>query len=290
MSSLFLIISLERLQNSALLSACSTFLLEPLLHLLLIAAVTNLPISLAIKKISQRSREGLTEVLNEVRVLSQLSHPNVVRYFNTWVEDIYDSSGAFDTSTDDESSETDTSQAGPDVEFTQSQRGLDFISDPGFVIEFEDADSEAIEDDEGDDEDEDESSASNEESEDEDNAKKLELPERKNERRLSHRPFKTILYISMEYCDKQVSRSPTLLLRFIFFPRPLFPPPFPQEQDEERGIYGGMPGPSNAFFVSLTCQLYAFCELRLTIYQCLRDLIYADLYKNETEIWRRRSF
>lgn len=149
-------------------------------------------------------------MLNEVRVLSQLSHPNVVRYFNTWVEDIYDSSGAFDTSTEDESSEQDTSQAGPDVEFTQSQRGLDFISDPGFVIEFEDADSEAIEDDEDDDEDEEDTSSSDDESEDEDSSKKLELPERRTERRLSHRPFKTILYISMEYCDKQVSRFSVL--------------------------------------------------------------------------------
>lgn len=155
-------------------------------------------------------------MLNEVRVLSQLSHPNVVRYFNTWVEDIYDSSGAFDTSTEDESSENDASQTGPDVEFTQSQRGLDFISDPGFVIEFEDADSEAIEDDEGDDRDEEELSTSDEESESENNSKKLELPERKNERRLSHRPFKTILYISMEYCDKQVRCFPTLLFESIF--------------------------------------------------------------------------
>lgn len=147
-------------------------------------------------------------MLNEVRVLSQLSHPNVVRYFNTWVEDIYDSSGAFDTSSDSDeegSSENDPSQSGRDIEFAQSQRGLDFISDPGFVIEFEDADSEAVEDEDEDDVDEDESSSSDEESDEGDTTKKLALPERKHERRLSHRPFKTILYISMEYCDKQVS-------------------------------------------------------------------------------------
>lgn len=150
-----------------------------------------------------------------MRVLSQLSHPNVVRYFNTWVEDIYDSSGAFDNSSDDESSGDESSGSGPDIEFTQSQRGLDFISDSGFVIEFEDADSEAVEDDEGDsDANEDDSSSSDEESGDEDNARTLEVPERRNERRLSHRSFKTILYISMEYCDKQVSLHLIVVMKF----------------------------------------------------------------------------
>ncbi|OLN84913.1 eIF-2-alpha kinase GCN2 [Colletotrichum chlorophyti] len=46
----------------------------------------------AIKKISQRSQASLTEILKEVRLLSQLSHPAVVRYYNTWVEEIPDQS------------------------------------------------------------------------------------------------------------------------------------------------------------------------------------------------------
>ncbi|KUI57921.1 Serine/threonine-protein kinase GCN2 [Cytospora mali] len=190
----------------------------------------------AIKKITSRSQGGLTEVLKEVRLLSQLSHPAVVRYFNTWLEEVYDISDTTDgdTSTDaggvDFSQDT-ASQAGFNIEFATSQGGLDFISssrhldadaeveDDDFEIEFGDNDSEAVvdeeEEDEDDDDDEDEddneeSSESEEETEVDENGQngnRFVLSGRKRTRRPSYRPFRTVLYISMEYCEKRTLRD-----------------------------------------------------------------------------------
>lgn len=162
-------------------------------------------------------------MLKEVRVLSQLSHPAVVRYFNTWLEDIWDPAEALENdSTDTEGSEDDMSPN----EFPKHHGGLDFISsnnpveedsepdtgmfndgdsDDGIVFESSSdgtalgADSEAAES-----EFDDGFSESGRDHGDRNDAKKLALPDRKHERRSSHRPLKTILYISMEYCDKQV--------------------------------------------------------------------------------------
>ncbi|KAM5388662.1 hypothetical protein ACJA88_000526 [Fusarium oxysporum] len=44
----------------------------------------------AIKKIKPRSQANLTEILKEVRLLSQLNHPAVVRYNTAWVEEAPD--------------------------------------------------------------------------------------------------------------------------------------------------------------------------------------------------------
>lgn len=197
----------------------------------------------AIKKIIQRSHEGLTEVLKEVRLLSQLSHPAVVRYYNTWLEEVYGSSEAADEDMSTEAgtieySQASTTRGGPDTEYAASQGGLDFISssrhvsmtgaDDEFAIEFG-SDSEAGEDDDDHDDDEDDDEQEEEEDDEDElqsdsdevsdsdseedserkesapHAKLLTLPERRRDRRLSHRPFRTIMYISMEYCEKRVS-------------------------------------------------------------------------------------
>lgn len=177
----------------------------------------------AIKKISSGSQGGLTEVLKEVRLLSQLSHPAVVRYFNTWLEEVYDIAEATDeeASTDaggTEFSRDTLSQGDFNIEFGTSQGGLDFISSSRRLdIEFGDDDSEAVDDDEDDDnindgddqsDDEDESDQSDSDSGTDTYGTKGPqhiLPVRKRTRRPSHRPYRTILYISMEYCEKRVS-------------------------------------------------------------------------------------
>lgn len=175
----------------------------------------------AIKKISSGSQGGLTEVLKEVRLLSQLSHPAVVRYFNTWLEEVYDVSEATDeeASTDaggTELSRDTVSQGDFNIEFATSQGGLDFISSSrGLDIEFGDDDSEAVDDD-----DDDDNISDDDESDDEENSDQSGddsgtdtygtkgpqhvLPMRKRMRRSSHRSYRTILYISMEYCEKRV--------------------------------------------------------------------------------------
>lgn len=190
----------------------------------------------AIKKISSGSQGGLTEVLKEVRLLSQLSHPAVVRYFNTWLEEVYDVSEATDeeASTDaggTELSRDTVSQGDFNIEFATSQGGLDFISSSRRLdIEFGDDDSEAVDDD-----DDDDNISEDDESDDEENSDQSDddsgtdtygtkgpqhvLPVRKRMRRSSHRPYRTILYISMEYCEKRVSEP----LCFANLPQEQFP-------------------------------------------------------------------
>lgn len=161
----------------------------------------------AIKKITQRSHASLTEILKEVRLLSQLSHPAVVRYYNTWVEEVpilTDTEG--ETSTEDYTEETrDTSSAGIDIQFATSTGGLDFMSSNapiefGYDSEDDEADSESESDDD--------SSFG-----DDDIVPGVVISPGK-ERHLNlarrarfQRPYRTVLYISMEYCEKRVSLS-----------------------------------------------------------------------------------
>jgi len=163
----------------------------------------------AIKKITQRSQSSLTEILKEVRLLSQLSHPAVVRYYNTWLEEIPDfpdtdgetSTGYLNT---DGSKNTTTQDL--DVEFATSTGGLDFISSSHPNIEFGYDDSGSDEDndlaqnghDDDDDDTEDDSDLDDSTS---DPLAGMPSPVRV---RSEQRGFRTVMYISMEYCDKRV--------------------------------------------------------------------------------------
>lgn len=168
----------------------------------------------AIKKISQRSQASLTEILKEVRLLSQLSHPAVVRYYNTWVEEIPDQSDTEgDTSTEDMNTEDsrETISQDPAIQFATSTGGLDFMSSSGYPqVEFGYDDSEAEEDSEDDDEEGSDDSDEESDSDDEESSQAVGLALRgkdllKRARGRSQRPFRTVLYISMEYCEKRVS-------------------------------------------------------------------------------------
>ncbi|KAK5993640.1 Serine/threonine-protein kinase ppk28-like protein [Cladobotryum mycophilum] len=163
----------------------------------------------AIKKVTQRSQTSLTEILKEVRLLSQLSHPAVVRYYNTWVEevaDLTDTEG--ETSTDDYTEDTvNTESAGIDIQFATSTGGLDFMSSNA-AIEFE------YEDDSDEDEDSDDLSDDDDETSSTDDViggrgvspapGRLAALQR---RARLQRPYRTILYISMEYCEKRTLRD-----------------------------------------------------------------------------------
>lgn len=175
----------------------------------------------AIKKITQKSQETLSEILKEVRLLSQMNHPAVVRYYNTWLEEVPDFSDTEgDTST--EGPVTDTSGATTsrsiNIEFAESKsRGLDFMSSSGHpYIEFgydsaiDDEDDEEDDEEDGQDSDDDSSSSDEDTSTVEGKARtqsdQLVVPGHRV-RRGSTRPYRTIMYISMEYCEKRVSTS-----------------------------------------------------------------------------------
>ncbi|RYO79690.1 hypothetical protein DL762_008049 [Monosporascus cannonballus] len=163
----------------------------------------------AIKKITQRSQSSLTEVLKEVRVLSQISHPAVVRYYNTWLEEIPDlSDHDSETSSEDLDSHKsrDTVSQGLEIEFAASTGGLDFISSSGYPnIEFGYDESASEEEEEPEEDDEDFDGDSDEEAPSRrDQLADLPAPPRV---RGHQRHFKTVMYISMEYCDKRTLRD-----------------------------------------------------------------------------------
>jgi len=97
----------------------------------------------AIKLIKSRSASALNDVLSEIMLLSQLNHPNVVRYFNAWLES--DEVQA-DRRTQSDSSETSSGSKdeNEDDVFEEYPSGLDFMSESGPDIVFEsDSDDEA---------------------------------------------------------------------------------------------------------------------------------------------------
>jgi translation initiation factor 2-alpha kinase 4 len=133
-------------------------------------------------------------------------------YYNTWTEEVFDPSEADDdtTSIDAAMNEQSLSELspgmGPNIEFGTSTGGLDFMSNSGYPqIEFgyDDA-SDAIED--SDEEDEDSTSSNQNAHDGVKNRYELALKRSRSSSRY-HRPFRTVLYISMEYCDKRTLRD-----------------------------------------------------------------------------------
>ncbi len=181
----------------------------------------------AIKKIKQNSSSALAGVLSEIVMLSRLNHPNVVRYFTAWTE----TEGQFPGSALSSSSRSSLSltNGDPGGLFAKSSGGLDFLGadDGGIVFGYSDDDddespesqtiidgegnkntcmdydehkSEESEDDSISDEDEDDEC---EEDSDEGEDDALVPPRRRHSS--SHAlDGNIILYIQMQYCEKQV--------------------------------------------------------------------------------------
>ncbi|ATY61628.1 kinase (Gcn2) [Cordyceps militaris] len=168
----------------------------------------------AIKKISQRSHTSLTEILKEVRLLSQLSHPAVVRYYNTWVEEVADfTETEGETSADDNTQETqETESNGLEIQFATSTGGLDFMSSNA-AVEFEYSESSDEDGDDDDTEREDDSSASDDDAHSPGSPVKARQAAQLRRARFQ-KPYRTILYISMEYCEKRTLRD--LISRNLF--------------------------------------------------------------------------
>lgn len=181
----------------------------------------------AIKKIKQNSASGLAGVLSEIVMLSKLNHPNVVRYFTAWTETEGQSlESALSSSS---RSSLSLTNGDPNGLFAKSSGGLDFIgaSDGGIEFGYSDDDdnkspnSRVIADEDGTkgndidydgkNSEESEDDSTSEDSEDEEYEKEsdsgeddaIARPRRRHSS--SHAPEASIiLYIQMQYCEKQV--------------------------------------------------------------------------------------
>jgi translation initiation factor 2-alpha kinase 4 len=153
----------------------------------------------AIKKIKASSRSALDPVLSEVTVLSRLNHPNVVRYFASWIDDEIMDQGPDDLDPSEDDMYSSGTNDGRRSVLPASSRGLDFISSSNADVVFAyNDDSEASSADE---EEVDSFSSSNGNREEEGS---------KSEGRGSifaanAEPIAwTVLYIQMEYCKQEV--------------------------------------------------------------------------------------
>jgi eukaryotic translation initiation factor 2-alpha kinase 4 len=171
----------------------------------------------AIKKIRQTSMSALNKVLSEIVMLSQLNHPNVVRYFTAWTENEGPRrpESLLSSSSSSSISLTDGDREGL---FTKSSGGLDFIGaePPNVIFGFDDDEEgpelKATEDAGNTEESETESGeesdywskGDSEEESDQAADDQLAIPKRRHSS--SHEiSTETTLYIQMQYCERQVS-------------------------------------------------------------------------------------
>ncbi|KAL8927956.1 MAG: hypothetical protein Q9208_002031 [Pyrenodesmia sp. 3 TL-2023] len=86
----------------------------------------------AVKVINKCTEVALDKVLNEVRLLSELNHPNIVRYYTAWKE--VDVPTSMNEDHDDSAEESGPDSVGSelsDLIFPRSAGGLDFIASSG---------------------------------------------------------------------------------------------------------------------------------------------------------------
>ena len=160
----------------------------------------------AIKKINASSKSALDPVLSEATVLSRLNHPNVVRYFASWIEgSLSQTNDAQDSLQDADSSSLAYTGSVTKNFLPMSSRGLDFISSTGVDIVFGN-EEEGDENETSDDNDADENSHSNDNNDSyEPKVKSREYSE--HHLHSSGPMTSTTLYIQMEYCKQEVSLS-----------------------------------------------------------------------------------
>ncbi|KAF2008855.1 kinase-like protein [Aaosphaeria arxii CBS 175.79] len=164
----------------------------------------------AIKKIRQKSASALTEVLSEVMLLSRLNHPCVVRYYGAFLDEEGpgtldaedDTSTTFTEGDSNSGSEASDGGSGDEPAWSRSTGGLDFISSSHPRIQFG-SDEESFNGDEdaivfGSDSEDDAQSTS---------TRSLIAKKRTASSSIPSRPVKTILYIQMEFCEKQTLRD-----------------------------------------------------------------------------------
>ncbi|KAL8843154.1 MAG: hypothetical protein Q9170_000284 [Blastenia crenularia] len=167
----------------------------------------------AIKIINKCTEAALDKVLNEVRLLSQLNHPNVVRYFTAWKEVDNPSVEEHRDDSSDESEMLSEDTEISDLVFPRSSGGLDFIGSNNHRVFSDDdstedeTDEDAVSEDDGivfgndDDEVPDKPAPGSGVVED--------RPAVQVQRQSSSQmeAVNNTLYIQMEYCEKQTLRD-----------------------------------------------------------------------------------
>ncbi|KAJ6264845.1 hypothetical protein Dda_0998 [Drechslerella dactyloides] len=89
----------------------------------------------AIKKVAETSSNTLEDVLKEVQLLSRLNHPNVVRYYSTWME--HSDRTGFQGVESSEEEDSYSIQDNSGISFEESGSQADYISSRNVVgIEF----------------------------------------------------------------------------------------------------------------------------------------------------------
>ena len=168
----------------------------------------------AIKKIKAQSRRALDPVLSEVTVLSRLNHPNVVRYFASWIEEDVDveSLDNLDIIASEGNTILSMNSLGLHPILPPSSRGLDFISSNHVVFGNPDGFSSSGESDESDSSQDLESSSPRAGSSNHIGLRPSSSTrtDTSNDRIGNVRPtegFRTILYIQMEYCKQETLRD-----------------------------------------------------------------------------------
>jgi len=170
----------------------------------------------AIKKITTSEDSTVSDTLKEVQLLSKLSHPAVVRYYNTWLEKLPGQSGAHTQSeSSTEAASTEYSTDALNVDFTRSG-DLDFMSSagPNIVFGYETDDEAAVaaeeedeEEEHDDSEDESGTETGSEDDSESGDGRPANAPRQLRARRNSHKAHSTMIYISMEYCEKRVRNT-----------------------------------------------------------------------------------
>lgn len=153
----------------------------------------------AVKVINKCTEVALDKVLNEVRLLSDLNHPNVVRYYAAWKEvDVPTSLDEDQDNSIDESGSEESELS--DLVFPRSAGGLDFIASNGN----EDFENESTE------EEMDEVTMSDEDGivfGEDDAETPAKPPQVRRASGSQQEAVNHTLYIQMEYCEKQTLRD-----------------------------------------------------------------------------------
>jgi len=167
----------------------------------------------AIKKVKARSKAALDPVLSEVTVFSRLNHPNVVRYFASWIEDGVSIDDKESSDSSDDGYTLSITDSGHRPVLPASSKGLDFISSTNAQIVFADDGNnagESNEDDAGEsssDTDEEGSDTTSLGKDADDKIQMISHSDGATPSGTQEKAICTILYIQMEYCKQETLRD-----------------------------------------------------------------------------------